>query len=182
MALFWCTIFEMLIALCEALDARAAADARAAVAAPSPRDAHAGPVLATGSRPGAMPRARPVLRLVQADDAPSTPLARDAALAGSAAPHSEGHLRAWSPPLARVELAPAPFGGFSGKKSAALVGFSTPKSLRNRNKSLNGLIGNRYRGPTAAKWMAGGCHRAPPGFPGQSLLESGSSETARAPI
>jgi len=98
MALFWCAIFEMLILLCEALDARAAADARAAVAAPSPRDAHTGPVLATGPRPAAMPRARPVLRLVQADDASSTPLARDAALAGSAAPHFEGHLRVWPPP------------------------------------------------------------------------------------
>ncbi len=97
MALFWCAIFEMLILLCEALDARAAADARA-VAAPAARGAAMGPVLA--ARPGhaAMPRARPVLRLVRVDDAPSTPVARNAPLAGPAAPRPEGHLAAWSPP------------------------------------------------------------------------------------
>ncbi len=38
MALFWCAIFEMLIALCEALDARGAAEAARAVAAPASRD------------------------------------------------------------------------------------------------------------------------------------------------
>ena len=95
MALFWCAIFEMLIALCEALDARAAADA---VAASTVRDAHVGPVLAAPPGHAAMPRARPVLRLVSVDDASCTPLARDAALAGPAAPRPEDHLPAWSPP------------------------------------------------------------------------------------
>ncbi len=38
MALFWCAIFEMLILLCEALDARAAAEAARLVAAPASRD------------------------------------------------------------------------------------------------------------------------------------------------
>jgi len=90
-ALVWCLVFAMLIALCEALDARAAAVARA-VAAPAARDADAGPVLATQPGHAAMPRAQRVLRLVRADDAPSTPLVRDAALAGPAAPHPEGHL------------------------------------------------------------------------------------------
>ena len=37
MALFWCAIIEMLIALCEALDARAAAEAARPLAAPAPR-------------------------------------------------------------------------------------------------------------------------------------------------
>jgi len=96
-ALVWCLVFAMLIALCEALDARAATVARA-VAAPAARDADAGPVLATRPGPPAMPRARRVLRLARADDAPSTPLARDAALAGPAAPHPEDHPLAWSSP------------------------------------------------------------------------------------
>ncbi len=38
MALFFCAIFEMLILLCEALDARAAAEAAGLVAAPAPRE------------------------------------------------------------------------------------------------------------------------------------------------
>ncbi len=38
MALFWCAIFEMLILLCEALDARAAAEAARLLAAPASRD------------------------------------------------------------------------------------------------------------------------------------------------
>ncbi len=38
MALFFCVIFEMLIALCEALDARAAAEAARFAAAPASRD------------------------------------------------------------------------------------------------------------------------------------------------
>jgi len=96
-ALVWCLVFAMLIALCEALDTRAAAVART-VAAPAAHDTDAGPVLAGRSVREAMPRARRVLRLVRADDAPSMPLARDPALAGPAAPHPEGHLLAWSPP------------------------------------------------------------------------------------
>ncbi len=38
MALFWCAIFEMLILLCEALDARAAAEAARLLAGPASRD------------------------------------------------------------------------------------------------------------------------------------------------
>ena len=38
MALFWCAIFEMLILLCEALDARAAAEAGRLATAPAPRE------------------------------------------------------------------------------------------------------------------------------------------------
>ena len=47
MALFWCAIFEMLILLCEALDARAAADAARALAAPAPQDVRAAVVPAS---------------------------------------------------------------------------------------------------------------------------------------
>ncbi len=92
----WCLVFAMLIALCEALDARAAADARA-VAAPAARDSDAGPVLAARSVHAAMPRARPVLRLVRADDAHSTLPARDAALAGPATPPRHSAPLAWTP-------------------------------------------------------------------------------------
>jgi len=46
MALFWCAIYQMLIALCEALDARAAADAARLLAASASRDVEAGSVQA----------------------------------------------------------------------------------------------------------------------------------------
>ncbi len=101
MALFVCAILQMLILLCEALDARAAADARL-LAAPLARDAGHHPVLAVRPRHPAMPGAGRVLRLVRADDAPATPLTPDAALAETAEPHPENHSLAWSPP--RTEL------------------------------------------------------------------------------
>ena len=97
MALFFCAIFEMLILLCEALDARAAADARV-VAAPAARDAGLRPVR---SKRSAMPSAGRVLRLVRADDAEPTPLARDAAPAGIAEPQPEGRRPAWPSPCWR---------------------------------------------------------------------------------
>ena len=83
MALFVCAILQMLILLCEALDARAAADARLA-AAPAARDGNVRPVLAVRSRHPAMPGAGLVPRLARADDAEPTPPTRDIALAGSA--------------------------------------------------------------------------------------------------
>jgi len=133
MALFWCAIFEMLILLCETLDARAAADARA-VAAPAARDAAVAPVLA--ARPGhvATPRARPVLRVVRVDDAPSTPLARNAAPVGPAAPHPEGRLPAWSPPWPALCWRPPRRVVFFREKTAGLLRFDTPFSLRYHNK------------------------------------------------
>ncbi len=91
MALFFCAILGMLILLCEALDARA-------MAAPVARDGNARPVLAARLERSAMPGAGRALRLARADDAPATPTARDAALAGPAASHPEGQLLAWSPP------------------------------------------------------------------------------------
>ncbi len=47
MALFFCAIFEMLIMLCEALDARAAAEAARLLAAPASRKGAAGVVTAS---------------------------------------------------------------------------------------------------------------------------------------
>ncbi len=106
MALFWCAIFEMLILLCETLDARAAAEAAGFVPALAARDANARPVLAARPAHPAMPRAGHMLRLAQVDDASSMPSARDVALAGPAAPHPDGHFPAWSPPWPELRWRP----------------------------------------------------------------------------
>jgi len=97
MALFVCAILQMLILLCEALDARAAADARLA-AAPAARDGNVRPVLAVRSRHPAMPGAGRAPRLVRADDAQPTPPTRDLALAETAEPPPHSAWPAWAPP------------------------------------------------------------------------------------
>jgi len=99
MALFVCAILEMLILLCEALDARAAVGARL-VAAPAARDAGHRPVLAVRPEHPAMPGAGRVLRLVRADDAPSTAPKREAVLAGTAEAPSLGARPTSAPPWA----------------------------------------------------------------------------------
>ncbi len=78
MALFWCAIFEMLIALCEALDARAAAEAAGLVTAPASRDmAAATPARRAGRQaPSGERSARP---LALAPDAQATTPSRAAA-------------------------------------------------------------------------------------------------------
>ncbi len=91
MALFWCAIFEMLILLCEALDARA-------VAVPAARDTECRPVLAVHPRHPAMPGAGRVLRLVRADDVPTMPSRRDAAVAGTVEPSPHNARPTWAPP------------------------------------------------------------------------------------
>jgi len=63
MALFWCAIFEMLILLCETLDARAAAEAVGLVAPPASRDGETGAVPARRQAPSGKRRA-PRLALV----------------------------------------------------------------------------------------------------------------------
>ncbi len=103
MALFFCAIFEMLILLCEALDARAAADARLA-AAPGAGAASAFPVTHVECR--ALPGAGRALRLVWARDAQPMPPAPEAAPAGTAEPQP-GNNRltmapAWPEPRRRV--------------------------------------------------------------------------------
>jgi len=140
MALFWCAIFEMLILLCEALDARAAADARRAVAAPAARGAAVGPVLA--ARPGhvATPRARPVLRVVRVDDAVSTPLAGDAAQPGPAAPRPEGHLAAWVPPWPALCWRPPRRVVFSRKRVPASWGSASLFRYDIKIETLSNII------------------------------------------
>ncbi len=66
MALFWCAIFEMLILLCEALDARAAAEAARFAAAPASRNvtAAAVPALRAGRQAPSSERRAPCLALV----------------------------------------------------------------------------------------------------------------------
>ncbi len=68
MALFFCAIFEMLILLCEALDARAAAEAAGLVAASASRDMAATsiPALRAGRQAPSSERRAPRLALVPA--------------------------------------------------------------------------------------------------------------------
>ena len=142
MALFFCAIFEMLILLCETLDARAAAEAAGLVAAPAAPDAHARPVLA--ARPGhaATSRARPVLRLVRADDATVMPLARDAAQTQPDAPRVEGYPLAWSPPWPEVCWRPPRFTVLS-RNEAFLTNFSMSVLLRYNNEMEQRRAGKR---------------------------------------
>ncbi len=116
MALFLCAIVEMLILLCETLDARAAAEA---AGLPTARDAavRAAPAIRSGH--AAMPRGRPVPRLAPMDNASSTLLARAASLAGPAAPHPEGHLPAWSPPWPELCWRPPRLGVLPRKRVLA---------------------------------------------------------------
>ena len=87
MALFWCAIFEMLILLCEALDARAAADAGAVAA---PRDGAARPAVATRLATGRAPR----LALVPGVQVPAP--TRDVVLSRTAEPAFVAPWLAWS--------------------------------------------------------------------------------------
>ena len=92
-ALFFCAIYEMLIALCEALDARAAADARPMVA-PAPRDGTAGTVPTAPC--WTLPSAVRVPRLAlapQVQDISPTP---DDAGSGTAEPRPDAPWRGWA--------------------------------------------------------------------------------------
>ena len=92
MALFFCAIYQMLIQLCEALDARAAADARL-ILAPTPRDGEAG-ASRSGCRtpPGA---GRPT-RLAFVPEVEAIAWKRDAALSGTAEPTFDNPRPAWA--------------------------------------------------------------------------------------
>ena len=70
MALFWCAIFEMLILLCEALDARAAAEAARFLVAPASRDVSqtAIPARRTGRQAPSSERRVPRLALALAPE------------------------------------------------------------------------------------------------------------------
>ncbi len=92
MALFVCAILEMLIALCEALDARAAAVARS-VAVPVARDGEAG-----ASRSGcrALPGGRRPTRLTLVPQIQATAPKLDAVLSGTAEPTPGNSRLAWA--------------------------------------------------------------------------------------
>jgi len=96
MALFVCAILEMLIALCEALDARAAADARL-VAAPATSDGTARPVVVARAGRVAMPVAGHAPRLALVPDVQDLSPQRDLVLPGTAKPaHGGGPWPTWS--------------------------------------------------------------------------------------
>ena len=119
MALFVCAILQMLIALCEALDARAAADARLA-AAPAPREGAArlgrAKMLVAGRAP----------RLALVSDVQDIAPKPDAAFSGMAEPH-DGNNRltaapAWPEPrwhVSRLVVAPRKR-GFASSASTRL--------------------------------------------------------------
>jgi len=115
-ALFFCAIFQMLILLCETLDARAALVA-SSVAAPASRDGR--PLRAPAER-GAM---RAVVR------APARPVdvqalapERDAAPAGTIGPRPAGPWLAWSRPPGPPRPMAVPKVGFSRRRSGFQAG------------------------------------------------------------
>jgi len=83
MALFWCAIFEMLILLCEALDARAAAEAAGLVAAPASRDVAEAAIPARRAGRQAPSSERRAPRLAPAPDVEAITPSRVAARAGT---------------------------------------------------------------------------------------------------
>ncbi len=96
MALFVCSILEMLIALCEALDARAAADARL-VMAPATRDSVASVVPAARAGCRALPAAVRPPRLTLAPEVQAIIPKPDEAGSGTAEPRPDVQWRGWSP-------------------------------------------------------------------------------------
>jgi len=97
MALFFCAIFEMLILLCEALDARAAAEAARFLAAPASRDVAATSIPAprAGRQAPASERRAPRLGLVPAVQA-TTPTSDDAPSRTAERPAPAGPRLVWS--------------------------------------------------------------------------------------
>lgn len=95
-ALLWCLVFAMLIALCEALDARTATVARAVAVSPA-CDTTVRPVPAPRPAQAVTPRAGRMLRLVQADNAQPVAPKRDALLAWKFGVPLRSTLPAWAP-------------------------------------------------------------------------------------
>ena len=97
MALFWCAIFEMLIALCEALDARAAAKVGRLVAAPSSRDVAEAAIPARHAGRQAPSGERRAPRLTLAPEIQANTPSRAAAPSGNTErPAHTGPRLAWS--------------------------------------------------------------------------------------
>ncbi len=131
MALFFCAIFQMLILLCEAFDARAAADAQL-MAAPAPRDGAAGIVLTAPRR--ALPGTVRTPRLALAPEVQDKSPKPDDIGFGAAEPRPETRWRAWAPHPGRDWPVSWAFpGGSAEKRGSFPLGFSTPISLRYRN-------------------------------------------------
>jgi len=109
MALFVCASLEMLICVCEALDAQAAAQAARAVAASASRDVAASsvPALRAGRQAPSSERRAPRLTLVPAVQA-LAPKPDDAPSGSTERPAPTGPRLAWSrdPAPIRVVLAP----------------------------------------------------------------------------
>jgi len=127
MALFFCAIFEMLILLCEALDTRAAADARLA-AAPASREGAERMGRAT------MPVAGRAFRLALVPDVHAISPQGDATLSGTASPAHGGRLLDWArypgPTWAVVDFAWRP----CRETRVCVPRSSTPISLLKRNE------------------------------------------------
>ena len=117
MALLACAILQMLIILCEALDARALADA-GLTAAPATRDGEAHLVVAARPRCEAMRVAGCGLLLARAPVARAMLPKRDDAPSGTAGPVSKGTWLAW--------VRPAPSSLVAGTASRSLPFMAVP--------------------------------------------------------
>jgi len=97
MALFWCGIFEMLILLCEALDARAAAEAARLAAAPASRKMAKAAIPALRARRQARPCEKRFPRLILVPDVQTITPSRAAAPSGTTGrPTPSAPRLAWS--------------------------------------------------------------------------------------
>ena len=133
MALFWCAIFEMLILLCETLDARAAAEAARLAAAPASRHVTRAtvPALRAGPQaPSGETRARRLAPEVQ-DIIPS----RAAAPSGTTGrPTRAGPRLVWSRDPGPIRAVHAPPWRPGRETRLFHPPLGTPISLRFRNK------------------------------------------------
>ena len=127
MALFWCAIFEMLILLCEALDARAAADARF-MASPAKRQDASRPVFAV------RPVAERAPRLALVPDVQAIFPTRDAALFGTVGRTPVRPWLAWSRDAGPIWAGTGPPSRLRRETRLCALRPSTPILLRLSNK------------------------------------------------
>ena len=133
-ALLVCLVLEMLIALCEALDARAAAEAARAVAAPASRGVGAASVLAPRAGRQAPSGERRVPRLALVPTVQAIIPSRAAALSGTTErPAPATPWLAWSRDLGPVRAVLAPPWRPCRETRPFFLPSSTPMSLLYRN-------------------------------------------------